>query len=377
MENTSKIFRVPADLCSPAEKVKWKGLTLESGQRLSRYHLAYHTYGRINARRDNVVWIFHALTANSAPHEWWDGLVGAGKLLDPAHYFIVCVNVPGSCYGSLGPLDTDVSSGQPFYYNFPMITTRDIIRAFQPLRKYLGIEKIHIGIGGSLGGQQLLEWAIEEPGLFENIIPIATNAFHSPWGIGFNTMQRMAIEADGTWGKSDPAAGMAGMKAARAAALLSYRSYEGYAKTQPINQNQQVITVAGESDGGAASYQRYQGQKLANRFNAFSYYQLSKTMDSHHIGRGRGGPEIALGSIRANTLVIGIDSDVLFPLSEQQYLAEHIPGAQLAVISSFFGHDGFLLEYDQLASHIFNFISKQSTISLEDKNKQHVAGNIA
>ncbi|MCU0404577.1 MAG: homoserine O-acetyltransferase [Chitinophagaceae bacterium] len=350
---------------------------LESGQRLSRYHLAYHTYGRMNAKRDNVIWIFHALTANSAPHEWWQGLVGEGKLFDPSRDFIVCANVPGSCYGSLGPLDNDVCAGQPYYYSFPMITTRDIIRSFQPLRKYLGIEKIRVGIGGSLGGQQLLEWAIEEPSLFENIIPIATNAFHSPWGIAFNTTQRMAIEADGTWGQKDPAAGMAGMKAARAAALLSYRSYEGYGKTQPDNHNQQVITSSGESDGGAASYQRYQGQKLAGRFNAFSYYQLSKTMDSHHVGRDRDGAEKALASITANTLVVGIDSDVLFPLSEQQYLAEHIPGAQLAVISSLFGHDGFLLEYDQLASHIFNFISKQSTISIEEKNKQHVAGNIA
>lgn len=350
---------------------------LESGQRLSRYHLAYHTYGRMNAKRDNVVWIFHALTANSAPHEWWDGLVGKGKLFDPARYFIVCANVPGSCYGSLGPLDMDVCVGQPFYYHFPMITTRDIIRAFQPLRKFLGIEKIHIGIGGSLGGQQLIEWAIEEPGLFEHIIPIATNAFHSPWGIAFNATQRMAIEADGTWGQKSPDAGRAGMKAARAAALLSYRSYEGYSKTQPRNDNQQIITADGESKGGAASYQRYQGEKLANRFNAFSYYQLSKTMDSHHVGRGRQSAETALGSILAHTLVVGIDSDVLFPLSEQQFLINHIPGAELAVISSLFGHDGFLLEYDQLSSHIFSFLSKRTTISIDEKSKKHVTGNIA
>ena len=377
MDHSPKIFRVPADLCSPAEKVKWRGFMLESGQRFSRYQLAYHTYGRLNAKRDNVVWIFHALTANSAPHEWWDGLVGEGRLFDPSRYFIVCANIPGSCYGSIGPLDIDVCVGQPYYYNFPMVTTRDIIRAFQPLRKFLGISKIHIGIGGSLGGQQVLEWAIEEPGLFENIIPIATNAFHSPWGIAFNTTQRMAIEADGTWGQKHASAGMAGMKAARAAALLSYRSYEGYWKTQPNNENQLVISAEGESSGGAASYQRYQGQKLANRFNAFSYYQLSKTMDSHHVGRGRDGAEKALASIEANTLVVGIDSDVLFPISEQQYLADHIPGAQLAVISSLFGHDGFLLEYEQLSNHIFSFISKQSTISIEEKNKKHVTGNIA
>lgn len=377
MPNLPKIFRVPADLCSPAEKVKWKGFMLESGQRLSRYHLTYNTYGRLNTKRDNVVWIFHALTANSAPHEWWDGLVGSGKVLDPEQYFIVCANVPGSCYGSIGPLDIDVCTGRPFFHDFPMVTTRDIIRAFQPLRRYLGIHRIHIGIGGSLGGQQLLEWAIEEPDLFENIIPIATNALHSPWGIAFNATQRMAIEADGTWGQREPNAGINGMKAARAAALISYRSYEGYQKTQARNDSQLYISKSGESLQGAASYQRYQGEKLANRFNAFSYYQLSKTMDSHHVGRGRDGVYNALKMIKANTLVVGIDSDVLFPLTEQQFLSENIEGADLAVISSLYGHDGFLLEFEQLSNIIIKFLSNRTTLSIVNKNNEHVTERIA
>ena len=179
MEGETKFFRVPADLDLEAEKGSWSGFSTESGEYLKQVHLAYTTYGALNGRGDNVIWIFHALTANSRPHEWWEGLVGRDRLFDPAQYFIVCVNVPGSCYGSIGPLDYDESKGEPFYYSFPLFTTRDIIRAFQPLRKYLGIEKIKIGIGGSLGGQQLLEWAIEEPELFEIIIPIATNALHS------------------------------------------------------------------------------------------------------------------------------------------------------------------------------------------------------
>lgn len=374
MSSTEKIFRVPADLCSPAEKVKWKGFMLESGVRLSRFQLAYHTYGKMNGKRNNVVWIFHALTANSAPHEWWDGLVGEGKLFDPARFFIVCVNVPGSCYGSLGPLDIDVCTGKPFYYDFPFFTTRDIIRSFQPLRKYLGIEKIHIGIGGSLGGQQLLEWAIEEPQLFENIIPIATNAFHSPWGIAFNTTQRMAIEADGTWGQNLPDAGKKGMKAARAAALLSYRSYKGYEKTQPENESQWQIIPQGESNGGAASYQRYQGEKLAQRFNAFSYYFLSKTMDAHQVGRGRDSVEDALKKIRARTLVIGIESDLLFPLTEQQFLQAHIEGARLEIVQSLFGHDGFLIEYETLNKIISQFILEKAAISMDKLNKLNATG---
>lgn len=357
MEEVTKKFRVPADLGSATEKSDWKGFSLESGEKLTQYHLAFTTYGTLNNHCDNAVWIFHALTANSRPHEWWEGLVGDGKLFDPAYYFIVCVNVPGSCYGSIGPLDINVKTGEPYYYNLPMFTTRDIIRTFQPLRCYLGIKKIKIGIGGSLGGQQLLEWAIEEPGLFEFIVPIATNAFHSPWGIAFNATQRMAIEADGTWGQKNPDAGIRGLKAARALALISYRSYDGYLQTQRYNQSQFQITHEGESSGGAASYQRYQGEKLVKRFNAISYYQLSKTMDSHHVGRGRGSTEQALKMIKARTLVVGIDSDVLFPLCEQQFLADHIPSAKLAVITSLYGHDGFLLEYRQLENQIIQFLN--------------------
>ena len=341
-----KTFRVPQDLCSPAEKLKWKGFTLESGEKLQEYHLAYTTCGKLNAERNNVVWIFHALTANSNPQEWWDGLVGAGKFFDPARYFIVCVNTPGSCYGSLGPLDNNPATGQTFFHNFPFFTTRDLIRSYQPLRQFLGIEKIHVGIGGSMGGQQLLEWSIEEPSLFDHIIAIATNAVHSPWGIAFNTTQRMAIEADGTWQEKREDAGIQGMKAARALALISYRSYEGYSITQQNNKSQWSINVNGEETGGAASYQRYQGEKLARRFNAFSYYNLTKTMDSHNVGRGRGTVVEALASIKAKSLVIGIDSDVLFPLSEQQFIATHINGASFLPISSQFGHDGFLLEFD-------------------------------
>ncbi len=150
--------------------------TLESGNILQGYHLAYTTYGVLNAAKDNVVWIFHALTANSNTAEWWPGLVGEGKLFDPENYFIVCVNMPGSCYGSIGPLDINNETGKPFYHDFPFFTPRDMVRSYRPLKDYLGIKKIKIGIGGSMGGQQLLEWAIEEPDLFEFIFPVATNA---------------------------------------------------------------------------------------------------------------------------------------------------------------------------------------------------------
>ena len=334
--------------------------TLESGEQLHGYQLAYHTYGRLNERRDNAVWIFHALTANSDPLDWWPGLVGTGKLFDPAKYFIVCVNMPGSCYGSTGPLEKKPRGSMPYYHGFPRFTIHDMIKAYQPLRDALGIQKIRIGIGGSMGGQQLLEWAVTEPWAFDYIIPIATNAWHSAWGKAFNASQRWCIEADASWKSNTPGAGLEGMKIARSIALLSYRHYDAYAQAQ--SDEGPALQTAYK----AASYQQYQGEKLARRFNAFSYYRLSQSMDSHHIGRRYGGAAAALQRISAKTLVIGLQSDILFPLSEQQYLAQHIPGARFASIGSAYGHDGFLLEFDAIEKEIVKFFDAHPPVAVDN-----------
>lgn len=324
---------------------------LESGQTLSRLRLAYDTWGELNEAADNVVWVFHALTANSRVDEWWPGLTGEGKLFDPSRYFIICVNMPGSCYGSSGPLDVNPDTGQVYYHDFPFFTTRDMIRAYRLLKTELGIRKIAIGIGGSMGGQQLLEWAVEEPALFEYIIPLATNAQHSPWAIAFNASQRLAIETDRTWKEKNEKAGIDGMKTARAIALLSYRNYQTYALAQTEDSPDKLDQFKSES------YQQYQGEKLAKRFNAFSYYFLSKSMDAHNIGRNRGGVIPALQKITARTLVISIRTDILFPPAEQEFLAAHIPGAQYREIHSDFGHDGFLLEFTAIENQIRAFIN--------------------
>ena len=338
--------------------------TLESGDVVQGYHLAYTTSGTLNNKKDNAVWIFHALTANSDASEWWPGLVGEGKLFDPSEYFIVCVNMPGSCYGSTGPLEIDPRTGKPYYHTFPFFTVRDMIRSYKPLKEFLGIEKILIGIGGSMGGQQLLEWAIEEPEMFRYIFPIATNAQHSPWAIAFNASQRFCIEADTTWKLSEPEAGLEGMKTARSVALLSYRSYDTYKLGQAESNNEKITQFNSES------YQRYQGEKLATRFNAFSYHTLSKSMDSHNVGRDRGSVIEALNRIKAKTLSIGIKSDLLFPVEEQEYLAAHIEGARFRLRVSYYGHDGVLLEYEQIQKHIIDFIRKDllTTQKLETTN---------
>lgn len=324
--------------------------TLESGITLQQYHLAYNTLGKLNSEKNNVVWVFHALTANSSPEEWWPGLVGENKLFNPTDHFIVCVNMPGSCYGSISPLDTNPATGETFYHNFPWFTINDMVRSFIPLKNHLGINKIQVGIGGSTGGQQLLEWATEEPDLFEYIFPMATNVQHSPWGIACNATQRMCIEADNTWKEKSEKAGIEGMKAARALALLTYRHYRTYGKTQPRHENILPGTLP-----DADSYQRYQGEKLAKRFNAFSYYFLSKAMDSHDIGRNRGGLMDAMKSIKAKALFVGIENDILFPVEEQAYAARNIKNAAFTSISSIYGHDGFLLEFEKLEKLITDF----------------------
>jgi homoserine O-acetyltransferase len=335
---------------------------LEAGSSLQGFQLKYTTLGKLNAEKSNVVWICHALTGSPDFTDWWSGLFDEGRFFDPSQYFIICANVLGGCYGTTGHLSLNPVNGKPYFHSFPTITNRDVIRSFDLLRQELQIEHVHTLIGGSLGGQQVLEWAIEQPEVFQHIIPIATNAFHSPWGIAFNEAQRMAIEADATWTQNDLRAGSEGLKAARAIGMLSYRFYDTYGQTQGEKNNDKL------EEYRASTYQRYQGQKLVNRFNAFTYYGLSKMMDSHNVGRKRESIESALRSIKAKTLVVGIDTDILFPLSEQRFLAETIPHARLEVMSSLYGHDGFLVEFEQLSNHIRKFF-QEDLVSVEIKRK--------
>ena len=313
-------------------------LLLVSGETLAGARVAYRTWGQLNADRDNVVWVCHALTANADVLAWWPGLFGPSCHFDPSEWFIVCANVLGSCYGSTGPPDTDPATGRPYGQDFPRLTIRDLVAAHEALRQELNLTDIHTLVGGSLGGQQALEWAVQRPELFDHLVIIATNARHSAWGIAFNEAQRLAIEADPTYAAGRPGGGDDGLRAARAVALLSYRSYSAYAETQTDPDDDLL------AEHRASRYQRYQGDKLVARFDAYSYVALSRSMDTHHLGRGRGGVPAALGRVGARTLVLGITSDVLFPLSEQRELANHIRGAMYAELDSRFGHDGFLLE---------------------------------
>lgn len=330
---------------------------LESGESLEGFKIAYQTLGKLNKQQSNVIWVCHALTANAHADDWWEGLIGEGKVFDPRYHFIVCANMLGSCYGSTDALSVNPSTRQPYYHQFPLLTNRDIVQAMDLLREHLGIAGIKLCIGGSMGGQQAMEWAIIQPGLIENLVLLATNARHSAWGIAFNESQRMAIQADTTWPQNTPVAGLEGLKVARSIALLSYRNYSTYAATQLEEEEDKLEHFR------ATSYQQYQGQKLQKRFNAFAYWTLSKAMDNHHVGRGRGGVKAALGQIKSRTLVIGVDTDVLFPVSEQRFLADNIPNACYYEIQSLYGHDGFLIETKKIREIILLIDYLNNTLS--------------
>ena len=327
-------------------------LRLESGKELNNLQIGYHTFGKLNAAQDNVIWVCHALTGNSDVFEWWTGLFGENQIFNAEEYFIVCANVLGSPYGTSNPLHNHPTLKQPYYLTFPEFTIRDMVTVHRLLAEELGITHIHTLIGGSLGGQQALEWAIIEPQRAHNLIIVAANAKNSPWAIALNESQRLAIAADRTFYAQLPTGGQRGLKAARSMALLSYRSYQTYVRTQLDEDLNKLDNFK------ASSYQSYQGEKLVNRFNAYSYWYLSKAMDSHNVGRGRGSVEDALGSIIAKTLVIGVSSDLLFPVDEQKFLANHIPQAIYQEIQSLYGHDGFLIETATLSFIIRQFFKQ-------------------
>jgi len=331
--------------------------SLESGDTLAELNITYSTYGSLNEGKDNVVWICHALTANSDVAEWWPGVVGTGHVIDPERYFIVCANILGSCYGTSGPLSVNPSSHEPYYSSFPFITIRDMVKAHILLRQHLGIDKIFLLVGGSMGGYQALEWCVMEKDCIQQLFLLATSAAESAWGIATHTAQRLSIEADCTWKDPSPEAGAKGLKAARAIGMLTYRNYDIMVKTQSDNDFD-------KTDGfKASSYINYQGEKLANRFNAYSYWLLTKSMDSHNIARGRSNDiKNILHTIHQRTLIIGISTDILCPLIEQQMLAENIKDSTLVEIESGYGHDGFMVESEQISVLLAQWLPIESRL---------------
>ena len=349
-------------------------LILECGATLSPVTVAYETYGTLNAAADNVILVCHALTgsahAGSFPDEdtalagWWAPMIGEGCALDTRKYFVVCSNFLGSCYGTTGPSSLDPASGAPYGISFPHVTVRDMVTVQKALIDELGVKKIRSVIGGSLGGMQVLEWAVMHPDVVSSIIPIATSAQHSPWCIGLNDIARQAIMNDPAWRGGEyyehgqPEHGLA---LARQVAMMSYRSDVSFFqrfKRDRIKSNGSPSTFRYDDSNlfQVESYLRYQGKKLVDRFDANTYIVITRAMDLHDIAFGRGRVDDVLASIRVPTLSIGITSDVLYPVHEQLAIASKVPNAKYRQIESIFGHDAFLVEYDQMSAHVTAFL---------------------
>lgn len=313
--------------------------TLESGEVLPQVTVAYRTWGRLNPAGDNAVLVCHALTGSADVDQWWAGLFGPGRALDPQRDFIVCSNVLGGCYGSTGPRSINPLTRKPYGGQFPAVSVRDMVQAQARLLHELGIAKLALVIGGSLGGMQALEWAALYPERVNAVVAIGCGVRQSPWAIGWSEAQRQAIFADPNWRGGDyspttpPAAGLA---AARIMAMLSYRHWREFEKRFGRRRRDGAFEIE--------SWLQHHGDKLVHRFDAASYVTLTRAMDSHDLARGRS----ELSALSMPALIIGISSDLLYPPAEQQGLVALLPNAELKVLDSPHGHDAFLIETDRL-----------------------------
>jgi homoserine O-acetyltransferase len=281
--------------------------------------------------------VCHALTGDADADDWWRGLFGKGRLLDPTERFIVSMSVLGGCAGTTGPPSSDPDTGLPYGPDFPEVTIRDMVRLQRLVLTELGVHHLDVAIGGSMGGMQVLEWAAMYPDVVGSIVPIAVGAAQSAWAVGLSEAQRHAIVTDAGFAGgryvTQPAAGLA---TARMVAMCSYRSPQSFAARFGRSEDPSGFAVG--------SYLRHHGDALVNRFDANAYLTLIGAMDSHDLGRDRGPLEAILHRIETRALVISIDSDVLYPLDEVRALAEGLPHARFAVLANPHGHDAFLID---------------------------------
>lgn len=347
----------------------------ELGGHLEDVHLAYETWGELNASKTNAVLIVHALTGDSHATGgreaafkrggWWDEVVGPGKTIDTDEYFVICSNVLGGCSGSTGPASVDPATGKPYGTRFPTITIRDMVRAQRRLLGDLGIEGLAFVIGGSIGGQQALEWAIEFPGFVEKAAVVAATSYLGPQGLGMSEIGRRAITADPAFQNGDYyGTGRApddGLAIARMAGMMTYQSaagqWERFGRT-PATRGEHIENPGGTFD--VECYLQYQGNDLAGRFDANSYLCLLRAMDLYDAGAGYGSLAEAFSRVTSGMLFVGIPSDWLFPADEVRATARCMEEAGASVvyteIDTNSGHDAFLKDWDEIRASIQPFI---------------------
>lgn len=346
-------------------------LPLQRGGHIAPVTVAYETWGKLNAAGDNAVLLTHALTGSSHAHDtenpgdpkaaWWNPLIGLGRFFDTSRYYVICSNILGGCYGTTGPSSVDPNTGRPYGMRFPVITVRDMVEVQRKLIEHLGVRQLAMAAGGSIGGQQSLEWAVAYPELVRKAIVVAATAALTAQGVAFSEVGRQAILADPLWQGGDylPGEGpQAGLAIARMLAMITYQSEEAmelrFARHPARNKNVPApsgFTAPGERFD-VEGYLYYQGEALVRRFDANSYLYISRAMDLYDVSEGYPSLEAALSRLRSKVLFIGIRSDFLFPAARVRWLADQVRAAGgeaiYAELDSPHGHDAFLKEWEQM-----------------------------
>ncbi len=327
--------------------------TTELGALIPSVRVAYRTWGTLNAAKDNVILICQALTGSADADAWWEGMFSPGGAFDETSDFIICSNVLGSCYGTTGPLSVNPLTGRHYGPDFPLITIRDMVHVQRLLLAGLGIDRVKLAVGASLGGMQVLEWGFLYPDVVQALMPMGASGRHSAWCIGQSEAQRQAIYADRDWNngwydEGHPPA--RGLSAARMMAMCTYRSFENF---------QSRFGREVQSSKGAfkvESYLHHQGRKLVERFDANTYVTLTKAMDLHDLSRGRGEYEEVLRSLPIPVEILSINSDILYPKEEQEELARFIPKSRILYLDEPYGHDAFLIDVEKVSRMVREFL---------------------
>lgn len=331
---------------------------LESGGELQPVLLRYAIYGTLNPARDNAVLVCQALSGSARVADWWQGMFGPGRPFDLSRYCVIGINVIGSCYGSTGPTSVNPKTGVPYGPDFPLITIGDMVRAQAHLLDHLGVKRLRTIIGGSIGGMQALQWAVDFPERVETCVPIGATLL-SAMGLALNHLQRLAIQTDPNWkgGRyTHGAPPSAGLGLARALAMCSYKSPELFTARYGRRPNRTGEDPFHSVDArfDVAGYLDYQRSEFVARFDANTYITISKAMDTFDLARSYSSEESALQRIRAKVLMIGISADWLFPLADVRAFTSKMQAAgvdaRCAELVSSHGHDAFLAEVDSLAA---------------------------